>query len=255
MSKCDRIDPDALLYILTLFDTYKIKRTQYRIQGNYPSDKKALDLLISSGFFNYVHSALPNTPLNTHVLKIVSGNHVSTSIAKSVIDFSLQHMKVEISAKSRAIYRIIIEMMNNTKHHAFKTKTDTSKWHLMAVHYEESNVIQFTFLDGGLGVPTTIIRRNYEKVQQLFSSIIGVAGVNAIDARLMKSALEGEFMRTQTGMPNRGKGMPEIYALSKKGFIGNLKLISRFGYVDCGPGSTTALATEFKGTLYNWEFL
>jgi hypothetical protein len=200
-----------------------------------------------------VRSKLPASPPDPHILRIESGALIDNAVAQSVVDFTLKHLKRSVTASSRAIYRILIEMMGNTREHAFIRQTKTSKWHLLAVHNKHTSEIQFAFLDGGQGIPTTIRRNFAEKVNQLIAPLIQAVSSSLIDAQLLKSALNGEF-RSKTGHRYRGKGMPEINKLANEHQFDKLKLVSGRGFVDCITGHAVSLDSPFYGTLYTWVF-
>lgn len=250
MAEIEVVTPDALLYILSIFEYFKITKVPTNIKGNLPLNNEVKDFIIQSHFFDYVKSDVVVPPIqDEHVLHIEKGMKVDGRIVKGVIQFAIRHLRQNLSSKSRAMYKIMIEMMGNTVEHAYRTANESSKWYLMARHDINSGKVNFAFLDGGFGVPTTIRKNFPDRLLELFSKILPASD----DSRLLLSALDGNF-RTKTGKKYRGKGLPNIYMSYKKHrFIDNLKIISNFGYVD--QGSKCSIKCKFHGTLYTWEFI
>lgn len=242
---------DALLYIISLLSTYKDKRIIYDVLGNLPEDQQCKDLIIDSGFFNYVKTSHPRRKPNDDILQIKSGQNVDQIIAKEVIDFSLKHLDQNISSKSKSIYRIIIEMMGNTFEHAYEKQDTTTRWHLIAMHSKDNDEIKFIFLDSGSGIPTTIHKNFADKAKEILSNLFGMISA---DSQLIMSALDGDF-KTRTQLKWRGNGLPSIKDCWKKKHIENLQIFSNYGYIDCNKGYNEDLKQKFNGTLYSWNFV
>lgn len=248
MEDIEIMTPDALLYILSIFEHFDLRNIKMDIKGNFPKNEQALELLIQSDFFKYVMSII--TPKsNDDVLQIKSGIKTDSIIVREVIDFTLKHLKQAISQKSKVIYRILIEMMGNTVEHAYRISSNTSRWYLMACRDSNNGKIRFAFLDGGFGMPATIRKNFSDKLTEILVNITG----DSIDSRLIMSALNGKF-RTRTNNRYRGKGLPNIYKSYRDDkIIDNLRIISNMGYID--QGNEYTIKCKFHGTLYTWEFV
>lgn len=248
MESIEIITPDALLYILSIFEYFDLRNIEMNIKGNFPKNERALELLIQSDFFKYVSSVkVPESSEN--VLQIKSGFKTDSFTVREVVNFALKHLKQKITPKSKIIYRILIEMMGNTVEHAYRISSNTSRWYLMACRDDENGKIRFAFLDGGLGMPATIRKNFGDKVREVLSTMTGVS----TDSALIMSALQGKF-RTRTNKGYRGKGLPNIYKSYKYDkIIENLKIISNVGCID--QGNECMIKDKFHGTLYTWEFI
>lgn len=201
MENIEIMTPDALLYILSIFEYFELRNFKMDIKGNFPKNEQALELLIQSDFFKYVMSVnIPES--NENVLKIKKGIKTDPIIVKEVIDFTLKHLNQNITQRSKVIYRILIEMMANTVEHAYRISSNTSRWYLMASRETGNGKIRFAFLDGGFGMPSTIRKNFSDKVETILLSITGTSN----DSRLIMSALNGKF-RTRTNKGYRGKGL------------------------------------------------
>lgn len=133
--------------------------------------------------------------------------------------------------------------MNNSIHHAYDGGEEyEQKW---LIFVEKTDFIyKFTLLDTGLGIPVTV---NKKFIFDNFSS----------DCNLLKSALEGTKLRTQTKQLYRGKGLPEIRQQVLDGLINTMsiisckascKLLGRDKFIEDND-----LNSSLRGTLYYWE--
>lgn len=242
--------PDAFMYIVAiLHNDPKIKAFKIRCHGNEPLALEPRKTLRMAGFFQYVESkSFHPTESEEKLLRINRGAEPNPLYAKKLCDFIHSRTGNAIDRKkTKRLYAMLIELMNNTRQHAFSESN--SVWNSKALHnwysYAEDldDEIRFVFLDTGLGIPSTIKKTFWEKIQPLTS-----------DAKLMSSALHGEF-RTKTGKRFRGKGMPEIYESAKNHYISSLKIFSGKGMCsieDDGSIDETNLEMKFHGTLFSW---
>lgn len=274
----NKLTLDALLYVMKIFDYCKISNISSNVKGNVPERKEIKKLFHESGFLSYIDKSFPMPKKNKHILKIMSGTNVDQETAKQVIKFSLKHLSQEQSLKSKNIYRILIEMMNNTVDHAYHSpdllsqeslfsealmswgdlspldksemEQKISKWYLITWYDKEEDKIKLAFLDGGLGIPTTIKKNYKDKVREILGKM---TQSNRSDCKLIFSALSGDF-RTRTHQGHRGKGLPTIYKSAKEENVKNLKIFSNYGAVDCTLSRQLTLDKRFDGTLFTWNF-
>lgn len=206
-------------------------------------------MLRRAGFFQYVESKI-FSPIESEgkLLRINRGAEPNPEYAKKLCDFIHNRTNNKIDRiQTKRFYAMLIELMNNTRQHAFDDKSVMR--HNSALHnwysYAEDldDEIRFVFLDTGLGIPATIQRSFFEKIQSLTS-----------DAKLMASALRGAF-RTKTGDRYRGKGIPEIYESAINHYISNLIIISGRGMCiieEDGNILEEDFDMKFSGTLFSW---
>lgn len=232
------ITPDVLLYIMSLVEKLQIGKIPFHIHGKY---KKEFNVLFrESGFVDYLtknNKEIEN--INSDVLAIKTGVDTKPEIAKAVVQRLREWLSLERS-ETKPIYKILIECMTNTKNHAYATPVMVNKWYLMAYHERDS--VQFVFLDNGLGIAKTL-QRNWK---DLFKGIFS-------DEKLVKSALEGRILRSQTGQEKRGKGLPAIRQVAQNIFIEKLTIITNKAKNDCKNDLDFKLGTEFEGTLLTWK--
>ena len=150
---------------------------------------------------------------------------------------------------TKRLYPMIIELMTNTHQHAYDTQeaqTMMGNWYIFA--QDTGTAIHFVFLDTGLGIPKTVLKRFYEKIKDF-------AFRN--DAVYLKSALQGTFI-SETKQGHRGKGLPGIYEDACNLSIMGLSIIS--GQGKCTVKENGGIETEnfdqtFEGTLFTWDIL
>jgi hypothetical protein len=155
------------------------------------------------------------------------------------------------TALTRAIYATIIECMANTNNHAFgvpRLYRQGKHWYAMAWNDKKNGFMEFAFIDTGAGIPKTVRKHWGEK---LFA-MIGKCS----DANLIKAALEGKFLRSQTGLKQRGKGLPRIARHAADKLITRLMVRSLKGLVtlrEDGSGAVDDKAWMFQGSLLSWR--
>lgn len=253
LSGIKNITPDAILYMRSVFDYFKEKYKFSNFSGNAPQDIYCKNIFINSGWYDYVQTKFQVPPKDERVLSIESNQLVIGLVAKKVIDFSLKHLNKTRSSESRSIYNTLIECMTNTKEHAYKKNAPVPSWYLMALFNEKLKRVSFAFIDGGLGIPSTIRKNRHEKVIELFKKI-SPGGSKLSDSDLITSALKGEF-RTRTKKGYRGRGLPKIHEYAKKGLIDNFTLVSNKGYINIKNIEKKELSCKFIGTLFSWDIL
>src|SRR5699024_953534 len=114
--------------------------------------------------------------------------------------------------KLHFLYDILYEMMINTNEHAYSSDTFLlNNWYVYVALEDEK--VKFSFLDTGIGIPKTVNKNFFEKI-----NLLGLKN----DAELILSALNGEF-KTATKQVYRGKGLPKFTKYNKIGKIQNFK--------------------------------
>lgn len=236
---------DALLYLLALIDNMKYKKIPFHVAGNLPRDTEVRKIFIQSGFLNYVKTNT-NTVSNTEdCIQIYDGRDVDSSIAKDLCSFAMNKLgKGRLDFKN--LYNIIMEIIINTKQHAYDRKSNLPKWYAYARYYNDG--IDFSILDTGLGIPSTVRKNFTEKLNLL---IVKLPIVKTSESKLLESVIDGEF-RTKTKERYRGKGIPMVAEQCKNKYIENLTIVSNSGFVTIGH-NTKDLTTPLKGTLYYWR--
>ena len=147
---------------------------------------------------------------------------------------------------TKGLYNIIMEIIINTKQHAYHRQTNLPKWYAYARY--DNNGINFSILDTGHGIPSTVKRNWAEKFSKLIRKL---PLIRRSDSKLLKSVIDGEF-RTKTQATYRGKGIPMITSYSTKNYIQDLTIVSNHGFVKLN-NTETDLSSPMDGTLYSWR--
>ncbi len=246
MKELTLITPDALLYLLSFLDYFKIKNIfKHNLGGNLPENEKCAQLIIESGFPNYVKMIQKPEYKSKDFLKIEKNSIVKSDIADKVLKFAEEKINYSNRDVSESIYVTIVECMTNTKQHAYN---NVGNWWLIAQYNAEVNKIQFCFLDNGQGIPKSVKMTFRERFLELLPI------TNNQHSKLIFSTLNGEF-RTKTGFSYRGKGLPKIKQYSDEKFVDDLVIISNKGYVNLNNNELKELEHKFYGTLLSWNFI
>ena len=239
---------DALMYLLAIINNISrnIKKN-FRFVGNIPNDPAIKALIENSGFYKFVQY-YGDKPLSRDAdnIQIVSSDKVVTSLAKQISDFSSTKGGLTRSS-CQFLYNMMIELMSNAHNHAYNEKDSIlhPRWYCFAEHVDSENIIAFTFMDTGEGIPSTVNKRFYERLD-----LWKLRG----DDKYVISALKGE-LRTETKKYYRGKGLPKVLESCKKGQIKNMRIISNKADVTVSGNSIVSreLPVSLKGTLFYWQ--
>jgi hypothetical protein len=244
---------DSLLYLIALSKRLESDAISYSITGNAPNDYKCSNLLKDSGFLKYWNGTI-DTIQSTDSFKITDGQCVEPRIAADVCKFV--HDKLNISKlETKNLFIVLIELMNNTKLHAYTGMNGTLKnWYIFARYDESQNFIEFAFLDTGYGIPHTINKNLKEKFND-WASKLGLKKTKNSD--YIKSALDGAYASgkiiSQTKLKHHGKGLPKIFNIYKNNMISDLYILSGHGGFD--NGILSDYKNLFKGTFFSWKFI
>lgn len=232
------LTPDAILYLLVLIEEAKYKNVLFK--GSAPRNKKAHSIFVSSGFYDFVKSDLKRfqIPINSDILKIKNGKDVNGKEAENIQNYLKEHVHNISNEKLKAIYSILIECMSNTNEYAGETM-GAKYWWTMALHDRESDKVLFAFVDNGVGIPTTVRKKLFDK---------------STDSELLKRAAKGIYQMSGSKKITRNKGLPQIRKYNEDGFIEHLVIVSNNGYYSV-ENDIKNLDKYFKGTMIAWEFV
>ena len=245
LSKVENITADAIIYLLAVIkDLQKLGLAHHRFTGNLPNNQRAKEYFIQSGFLDYMQSKIQKDYTNSQCVQIISNDKYNQLSTKTICDFTMKHCNTT-KQSTRFLYVLINEMMLNTYQHAYTTidSNKLNKWYLFA--QKEANVLKYTFLDIGLGIPKTVQKKWTERLWSTESAIIS-------------SALDGEF-RTTTQKKYRGKGLPKIKECVKEHKLTSFTIISNKGFCKLVDKNGELIIEENElqkpifGTIYYWE--
>lgn len=247
LSGIEIVSVGAIMYLIAMIkNTKRVKAMGINCAGNVPREPMARTIFETCGFYTYVSPQYNfKRPASNDHINITRGKEAAPEIAGNICEFVHAHSHCDRIA-TKALYKMILELMANTKQHAYtNNKEMDNNWY---VYVEDCDkYLRFVFLDTGSGIPNTIRTKGIlEKVKNYFS-------LN--DAYFIASALRGE-LRSETGLSYRGKGLPEIYNKVVSRYISEFSIVS--GYGKCmvdenGDISESNFENELKGTMLCWK--
>lgn len=245
LSKVEVVSADAIMYLIaTIRNTKRINALRIRCSGNAPINPEARKKFEQSGFYDYVSSSVKTNKTYADHIKIKAGKEAEPELAGEICDFVHSLTSLDILG-TKFLFSMIIELMTNTKQHAYNSLSSMeNNWYVYVENREES--LKFVFLDTGVGIPKTIRTKFGEKIISILSNS---------DAYFIASALRGEF-RSETRLEYRGKGLPEIYNRITSAKIENFAIVSGQGKCvvdEFGNIVEIPLKNVFNGTLLSWN--
>lgn len=242
ISNVSTLTTDAIAVLIA-----KVKDPRFHlkrgIMGNAPKDEGLKKLFVESGFFDYVISGRARKTGKKLMIHKVTKNKVEPVLAKEACLVGIKH-SFHNSDVFEPIYDILIEIMQNTNNHAGSIK-GRYDWWLNIYNRPESRVTAYTFLDLGVGIFESL------PVKSFFRSLLEVFGVTS-NLDLIEHLFAGEI-KSRTGRPERGKGIPQVYECSQHPSFSKFILISNNIYADLKNKSCKLLKQNFQGTMFYWE--
>lgn len=245
LNNVKNITIDAIMYMLAIT---KNTKKNHNTRGSYPEDDTAKALFMNSGFLKYVFSnknvinPSPNEDIQIRMSNDSNKNAITCKEINSIIieKYGVARKKLQF------LYDILYEMMINTNEHAYNSKNFLlNNWYVYVALEEER--VKFSFLDTGIGIPNTVNKNFFEKI-----NLLGLK----TDADLILSALNGKF-KTSTMQEYRGKGLPKFTKYNKANKIQNFKIVSGKGMISFDSKKqnyiTYNLDKRLIGTVYYFE--
>lgn len=208
-----------------------------------------------------------NTPRHSSVTgwrfatgKLTEGDRIQQHIA----DFAQQVM----SDLPDGLYNVLVEAMINVRHHAYpdhvKVPESLQRWWMFSKSTPprpgEPGQLYLAFYDIGIGIQESL-RRNLharEKMREGYEQVLSLLGIGTgkgQDTDLLRVAVE--HTRTSTGLPFRGKGLPEMKEFASSTTGGQMTIISGHAQyslrANSEPASVTRCDQAILGTLILWN--
>lgn len=253
LSNVEYITPDVVMYLIAIINnTKRLRMLDISCEGNMPINQQARLVFEDAGFFKFVYSKYSRTISDSSQFrKIENGSTADNQLAGSFCNF-VHSCCNKTYVDTKRLYPMIIELMTNTHQHAYHSKEDDdtlemyTNWYIFAQDIGAS--VRFVFLDTGSGIPKTVSKRLREAFKDVFTA--------KNDAVYLESVLKGDYVRSETGLVHRGKGLPGIYEDCQNEYIKNFKIIS--GKAKCHVDKAASIVTEsipyaFEGTLFTWD--
>lgn len=249
-------DYSAIVVLLSIMVKFKTKNIDF--DGNMPTEVEPRDMLSKSGFFKNLYKRF--TEEESYDISTIGPNGIHTHAAKKV-DSALSSQIITSATKyiwgeprrCQGVQRVLIELMQNTNNHAEIGKSGERHWWLSVNQDKNSKKVSFSFVDFGVGIFTNLANKPrgskfYGWIEKLTS--IFQYGNNA---NLLELILSGELHRTVTGEQYRGKGLPGIAEVMRRGQISNLHIITNDVFCCASNDTYKELNNSFSGTFVYWE--
>jgi len=253
MEQIEVLSIDTIMYFLAILKKLKVTGLNYSCSGSLPKNEECKHLLRASGFLNYVKSKDRRADLTheSNIVRIISGQNSDGETASKICSFVISKLNLT-RLETFDLYIIIMELMSNTRLHAYINSSKfITDWYVFVYYLPEKKSVRFIFMDTGSGIPSTIRKRLLEPTKTLI-------GLNT-HTNYIKSAMKGTYLRSRTGESYRGTGLPTINSLSQESYIKDLTIISNRGYYtetrrgDGDKWGDDDLNFGLDGTLFYWE--
>lgn len=248
MKDVKKITGDALMYLLTVIKNTRGKKSlPINWVGNFPENDEIKEFLQVSGYLDYMKTDKKNLKKTNEKIQIRTGktyvyNDDNIDIRKEVVDFTMEKLKKD-KKEVQFLFNILTEVITNIEH-AYNLKQELifdPTWYIMVEN--DKDRIKYTFMDNGLGIPTTVKKKTLEEVLKILNL--------DKEYKYIKTALDGSYKRTQTGKTERSTGLPDVYEKLKKKKISNLIIISNYAYY-C-ESKPRDMQEYLTGTIICWE--
>lgn len=252
LSKIEKISHDAIVILLSIM--YQFKKRKISFNGNFPTNEICRKILTESGFLEQLYGK-PTIKYDTQAKNVIRkhGNATSVDIAKDLIRICSENIWGQ-PCRCQGVYRILVELMQNTHTHANRDRKGGEDWWLSVNHDKHDNKECFSFVDYGIGVFTSLENK---KPGATFFGILNKLkdriGTSTSNANILQAILEGELHKTATGHYYRGKGLPGIKDALSRNQISSLYIITNNAYADVCANKFVSLSHPFEGTFIYWE--
>lgn len=235
--------PDAVLVLVSKITDKRFTRNR-ATRGSVPEEKRVHDLLLQMGFYQKVQSHYSHV-VSTHGLMLKKRSRkVEPDIAREIISFASRH-RYGNPRKCPGVYRVLIEVMANTRDHAAIRRKETESWWTAAYFDAERSRACFVFVDNGVGVFRSTKLGDFQKV---WGPLLGFGSKGEVLEAIMNGSVG-----SRTGIVYRGKGLPSIRNVYNRGEIQNLTVITNEVVGNFANGKFATFDPGFDGTLFYWE--
>lgn len=217
----------------------------------WPSDPTCKRVIARFNIFKRIGNDTTSSVVESSKPIKVSDLKVANETAKQVVDFSSMMLYGE-HRKIRSLYAILIEVMANTNNHATSDSDSGSKhpWWLFTFVDDDRSKVILVFLDLGVGLFSSIPVKQYVSKNP---SLIGSDMRREIALANIWDGLTQGKIRSRTGDPSRGRGIPLISDSSELDDYTSFIIIANDAYLDLKGKTTSAMCEFFSGTLFRIE--
>jgi hypothetical protein len=239
------VSPDAIAALLATIHHSRIRPAV--VEGNVPNDGVAARMVNNSGFRDHVHTpggVRYESPVGKVRKRYGAGDVFQTRfdqmVAKELVEFGTEKLHGTPRPNGPS-FNILCEAMLNTLNHASRWPGTSGA----SIYYDdERRRACFTFIDHGVG-----IFRSYGLKRRLKIWV----ELNLLnDAQILRRLFEGTI-RSSSGKPGRGNGIPRMYDHSKAQRVRNLTVVANKVKGEAEADRYDILNEPFPGTLLYWE--
>jgi hypothetical protein len=236
------LTPDAIAALTSTIGRPKFENRNVR--GNLPKDPVNQQILYESGFFDHVKSRYPLPAfVNRGIITKRQSQRVEGTTAAAMIRHGTKMLSGE-ATRSKPAYRVLVEAMGNTHNHAGGNKFRRETWWTTVYADRTRNRVCFTFVDTGVGIFKSI---RMGPIRQVYNFLLGKT-----DTHILRDMLDGK-VESSTGLPYRGRGLPSMDTLWRRGDLKRLVIITNNVLADVSANDFRTLKNSFHGTLLYWE--
>lgn len=218
---------------------------------NAECDKKLKKL----GIFKKIGNSSEEVELDSIPVQKLSNLQVANDIAKEIVKKSALVLYKE-EKRIKELYAILIEIMANTNNHAATGKKGKYPWWLFTFYDADRDVIKFFFLDHGIGLFESLPVKQFmiRNPQPIFSRA-GTANTyhRGLQLNEIFSNLAAGKIKSSTGIPMRGRGLPLVVSLAKTDNFNRFVIISNDAFIDVIAEEVSTMNEFFSGTLFYFE--
>lgn len=232
------IDAFGIALIISMLNKLSFRRINY--WGTYPQNDDAKQVIIDSGFLDFVRTNLrkPTLRKQGNQLFMIGKDSVDSHRIGKAVKKAMANLldKEDIYPP---VYDNMLEISANSVEHA-NDKRIEKNW-LVSISIED-NKLHFILADTGLGILANLRKKKLEIVRDLLIKS---------DAEILCDVFNKKY-QSITGEINRHKGLPFIYESFRDGFISNLKVMTNKIMYDFETQESEKLQKGFNGVLYSW---
>ena len=236
-SSVEYVSDDALVVLKAQIEKAnqtKRHKTIYIING--PKNKRILYTIKKQ--FGYSSN---NNEKEIHIDKYIKDIKKDTTINTEIIDKTVRELKtININEYFEPFYDFLVELIGNATEHGIKDK-HISWWLIHDKDTTHRQCMRYFFVDMGCGIAASH-RRAKLPFKYLFRR----------DSKIVKDSMDG-VLKSSTGQPNRGRGLPFIKNVVEKGYISNFFLVTNRTSVKFDNGRLIYSHNKnFIGTYFTW---
>lgn len=252
LSSVSQLSPDAVVVLLSILGQFKKRRVLFN--GNFPNNQEIRRQLIRLGFLENLYDTPGTIQYDTSTKDVIRkhGKIPLGRMAKDLISQSTKNIWKE-PRRCQGVYRILMELMQNTHSHAIIGKEGVENWWISKNYDDSINTECFSFVDYGVGVFNSLEHK--KPGTKFFGALDSIRRsiTEPSNNKVLQLILDGELHKTSTGHYYRGKGLPGIKTAMERNQISNLYIITNDVYANVSKKVFVPLRNAFSGTFIYWE--